>query len=429
MPSPMEKWDELSSSSKWCCISFCLLLLIISCILLGVSFKSVDNNEYCFRYGIYSREVDPDPYTTPGSYFVGLTGSFLCFPGEIQYIDMSGTNFPGTMSCRTFEGLPLTMDVYIEYRLTSDPAELWTMFNEVATDFTFLLILIARSEIRNAVSLYNATDFLDNNRPFINAKMLQTLAGPFDSRHALLIDVQLKDVHLEAEFDKAITAVREVTLRTATEREKLGPVYALERTRYETDLSQARAAQEVAVAVAEGDVLKAINENKTRLIRAKTDAEARLVGLEIGRENQIITAMAQIDRALQERVGALALAQARQQEAMVGFEIERLSALNEELISTIATNATAKQKLVEAQANIDTLALFKQKELQDLQLLQQKMSNAELLRSRYIDALAEQLDAKWFIDYKKISYFLEGGSGAVPCSGGICAVNGTGFQT
>lgn len=83
--------DQMDTKTKVWCISISLSV-IVSTILVGVSFAAVEPLEYGIMYNTISKKIDTDNIYEGGLNWVGLFNKMITFPRTYVSIEYSDNN-------------------------------------------------------------------------------------------------------------------------------------------------------------------------------------------------------------------------------------------------------------------------------------------------------------------------------------------------
>ena len=209
-PRRSERGVVATSSKRLCvgisCCVFALIAIIVTISLVASSFAKVDEGEACMQYSDYTGVLEDEVVLEPTNAFVGPSSDFHCYPKIVQEIEVRRASSPlplphqtpmcsptvlrcfwrgcavpqfkegakgvnRVLGTRTQEGLFISLDIHIEYRLVSEEMkELFLKFGpweNVVSNIT----LIARSELRNTASNYGGLEYLAGDRGLIAANM------------------------------------------------------------------------------------------------------------------------------------------------------------------------------------------------------------------------------------------------------------------
>lgn len=96
-----------------CCVFWTVVLLITVPILIGSSYAVVDEKSWGLLRDDVSRDVETKTYPT-GRYYTGLSKSFLLFPKNYQFIDMTGSS---SVDVRTSDSLRVSVSAVVQVRI------------------------------------------------------------------------------------------------------------------------------------------------------------------------------------------------------------------------------------------------------------------------------------------------------------------------
>ena len=129
-----------------CC--FGLLLLII---LIPVSIKNVQYNEYAIRYDDLTNQIHTDVYEE-GKYVCTPQTTMFVYPNTIQKLSLD-------FDCLSNDGIEMFVEVDIQYQISID--EVFPIFAEFGENKNLVsyLKLVAADSIRDSCGQYMAQDF------------------------------------------------------------------------------------------------------------------------------------------------------------------------------------------------------------------------------------------------------------------------------
>lgn len=190
---------------KYYVCSFCVLL-IVSIILIAVSFRKVASTELGVEYDVWAKTLDDAAKT--GGLHAGPPGyRFIKFPSTQITAEIADT-------CVSRDGLRVNFDVSYQFLM---PA-LWIVpAVRKYRDFTkwgTVVRAAGNSAIQNSCSAFNITNF-QSQRNLIQADMFRELTiklegsnvdlAEHDGVYARAVSLQLKDVDLPAEYTAAVS--------------------------------------------------------------------------------------------------------------------------------------------------------------------------------------------------------------------------------
>jgi len=180
----------------------CVVVLVTSGVLIGVSFSKLDANEVGLDYSSNSLTIDMTQLYSPGVQFLGVGHSFIKFPTNIQSIDMIGS---GSVVARTYDGLQVNLQAKLLFELVKDVNSLASLHLMFPDGYTTPYVEIARSVIRDVASGFTASEFWAYRDNVTNA-MQDALSIKFADVFAKLNNFLLTDFELPLVFQTALTA-------------------------------------------------------------------------------------------------------------------------------------------------------------------------------------------------------------------------------
>ncbi|CAG9317718.1 unnamed protein product [Blepharisma stoltei] len=177
--------------------------LLVTAILLAVSFDSVEYTEYGLDYSSISKSVGTSPYLG-GIYLLGIGHSFIKFPRTVLTIDFSNdakSDRPQIES-RTSDGLEVLLEISFQYELIS--ANLYDLYMNYELKYQYVIENIAIDTLTDQATKYTAYDFF-MNRAKIGTEMQQALDAQLRNKTYTSVPFfQLRDVDLPDAFESAI---------------------------------------------------------------------------------------------------------------------------------------------------------------------------------------------------------------------------------
>ena len=162
--------DEATSMAVGCCG----LLVVISVILLLLSFSAVEPLEVGLHFSKFSNKIVSEKSYTGGRYFLGLGHSFIVFPTQAVTIDF--TNAPGAkqrpLATRTSDGLPITLEISMQYILKQDKIK--DLYTELNTAYEDTFVRFVRDTMLEVAGKYDSYSYW-THRSAIGIEMQQRL--------------------------------------------------------------------------------------------------------------------------------------------------------------------------------------------------------------------------------------------------------------
>jgi regulator of protease activity HflC (stomatin/prohibitin superfamily) len=236
---------------SWCAIICGVLVGII--VIISVSIKKVDNNEYAALYDVHSKQIDDDVRT--GGLHTGTPGfKFIRFPSTFVTQDLQDT-------CLSLDGLRIGFDATFQFQMP----EQWVVPAILKyRDFDTWVKIVASagdSALQHTCSDYGISDF-QNQRGAIQLAMEDSLrlklegqnGTGIDGVYAKTISLQLSNVDLPDRYSEAIS----------------------EKQSANEDIQLAVNQRKQEVTKAETELLSAVEEGRKIADTAKNDANVTL---------------------------------------------------------------------------------------------------------------------------------------------------------
>lgn len=210
-----------------CCISTVVSLIVIIS-LVATSVRNVDHDEYAIVYNSISKVVDPE-VRMEGKHLLPVGSSLIFF--RRTYVTIEFAQEDGDeVECLSRNGLKMVLDMTMQYQWQNGKIiDIFRNFgtNDLAHNF---LMFLARETFREVCSLYDAVDFFGGGnvkdqgktRAAIQEKMRNALTESFSnaSTYADLQQVQLLNIKLPLEVDRAINEVQQADLDSTKARQE-----------------------------------------------------------------------------------------------------------------------------------------------------------------------------------------------------------------
>lgn len=251
----------------------CCVVVVALIILIILSFDTLEYQEMGLNYSWINQQVEKKPFTS-GRYYLGIGNHFIKFPAMVMNVyflnDLSSSTQGPALKSRTKDGLNVDLEVSFQYRL--ELHKLYELYTTLGPDYEKTLVRMAIEQLTTAATMHNAHNFF-NNRTTIGQEMHERLKTHF-AEHACA-DVpflQLRTVHLPAEFETAIqdTQVKQQDIQIASAEQSQN------RVAYETRVLQAIQAVNVMnnQALAEAQATAAQNEAFCKQYEVTTNLQA-----------------------------------------------------------------------------------------------------------------------------------------------------------
>ncbi len=185
----------------WIGLSAIGILTLI--IILVSSFSSIGVGQIGLDYSSMFKSIDKATYGS-GFYYIGLTHSFLKFPGVVQNIEFSNeakANM-GPIKSRTLDGLEVQLEISFQYRLMFE--RLHDMYMKYGKNYEKIFIYSAVDVLTDMTTKFTAYKFF-YDRQLIGDSMRSQLALTFNTTcFAVVESLQLRTVDLPNEFEASI---------------------------------------------------------------------------------------------------------------------------------------------------------------------------------------------------------------------------------
>lgn len=214
------------------------VILFISFFLIGFSVTVLEPLQYGLEYNQKTITLDTGKVWYSGRYWQGLGMSFVSFPMQQQIMIFSGklkteksqkagAKFSETnqiydsINCRSVEGITLTMDIFMAYRLTTSKedkkrvAQLAEIHANFGTDWNTIIRMLAHAHIRNVASRYKAFDFFQK-REEIGEDLFKTIEKSLFEFHFNLVNIFMINLQFPPNFEEAIMKTQIVVQETQT---------------------------------------------------------------------------------------------------------------------------------------------------------------------------------------------------------------------
>jgi len=312
-------------------------------ICLALNWHKVGETEVCIAYDKYTQAYDSVPLSSPGLHSIGPTRSLLCFPTNVQVLELD-------LSCRTSEGLSLDLKVDVEYRL--QPSEVINLFREVNMNYEALYTRIALSEIRSTASKFAGMTYLtenpgQGNRENISLTMQTDLSSALAAYHANVLHVHMSAVGLPTSFEQAFTTVESLKLEQRQVAANLQVELQRARINNQTKVIEIMAANDQQRVEAEIAIKQAQQGRSAALVTAEQEGRKRMVQAQSSRETSVISAQAQVETAVAARDAAVTKARIEGEAALRQAESARASILAQEKARVATAEIARNGELIE----------------------------------------------------------------------------------
>lgn len=191
---------------KWCAV---FVVTLVSSVLLGCSFAILTPLQMGILLDSNLMDVDDSTTHFTGRRFVGLGRSFIKFPityDIVQYGTDEGADY-GPVSCRSSDGLPVTVQGSFAYKLSRNPKDLVRLYRAVGDEderpWHILYMKFGLAAIRDVTARYKVEDFFPKREQIANDMQLainNAVAKLYASVHVF----ELTNMNFPREFADAI---------------------------------------------------------------------------------------------------------------------------------------------------------------------------------------------------------------------------------
>lgn len=263
----------MSSAQQACAMCFCCGL-VLTIVLVAISFQSLAATEWGLDYSVWTLSVSEQPYSA-GMYYLGLGHSFIRFPNTYQNIQFSAED-NDLLYTRSSDGLPLTLGVSFQYKLIQK--DLHQLYMNYKLNYDHILKNVATNIIANVACNYTAYNFFNDKQSIAVAMYRELNAYVLPHLWIIIESVQLVLVQLPGNFEDSILESISVKQNiTTTEKNKAN----MEVT-FATQIMAANQTAVQTVTLAEGTAQKII---------AIAEANAIVIEQNVGAEVQAYLAM------------------------------------------------------------------------------------------------------------------------------------------
>ncbi len=137
----------------------CCIGILLAIILIPVSLRQVEFNEYAIRYNDLTKQTDSEEYIEGRYVFTPQTKLFL-YDALIQKLSVE-------LQCLTRDGISMQIDVDIQYAIPKNAVyDIWDEFGKEQQIDKYMR-LVAMDSIRDTISLFPASSFYKNRYMFL----------------------------------------------------------------------------------------------------------------------------------------------------------------------------------------------------------------------------------------------------------------------
>lgn len=331
----------------------CLSSVLIIAVLLGVSIDRVETDEVCQIFYQDGSVIKTE--SKAGYVMVGPGQEKHCIPLSMlrmTFDQISGDELNRVVSCRTAEGLEVTLEIDIEYQYEASNIDKTIERTGLPGDDTApRLLRTARSEIRNAASQYSVTQFLTGSRSIIASQIqhsLQRKLKDVDGVFVTIVKVNLLHIDVYEPFEAKYQAVEDARLEAKKVKEDQN-LMKIEETR----LTET---QEIAAYAENGKLLQEaasrtavaqLQQAKEKTV-ANTRAQSDFIAADSDRKQRLIRVQSKLAEAKEDRELQLAQIIRQNTEKLTRAETNRSNLISTEQARVLMAHAKAEQAKKEA---------------------------------------------------------------------------------
>lgn len=218
-----------------CGCATCVILTVTTVILIILGFSKLQVNEVGIDYSSNSLTLNTKTLYTNGIVWLGIGHSFIKYPRNQLELNMEGGN---SIVARTNDGLVVTLQTKILYKLEPDIDKLASLYLMFKEDFEIPIENICRSVIRDVASEFTAFQFW-SERENITTAMQDSLTTRLDDIFVRVETFLLSAFILPKTFQDVID-------KTEVQKQEMNKVvYELERVNQETQATILQAEEQV----------------------------------------------------------------------------------------------------------------------------------------------------------------------------------------
>ncbi|PYE51833.1 prohibitin family protein [Deinococcus yavapaiensis] len=161
-----------------------------------------------------------------GIHFVTpIVDNVILYDARLQELTLSrtgedGTNADESIQARSKEGLGISADVTVQFRLKRDEAA--QLHSQLGPRYIITVIRPqVRSKVRDAIGQFNAADIISTQRQAVEARITEELREVLERNHLELDSVLLRELRIPESVAKAIEEKQTAEQQVAVERNRL----------------------------------------------------------------------------------------------------------------------------------------------------------------------------------------------------------------
>jgi len=195
--------------------------------MFAAAFELLGALEYGLEVNNNSRKIYSDELVTPGRYWLGLGHHFKTFPRNTQILIFStslraeksskagagfseAASFFPTIKARTQEGLPVTLDVVVFYKLgvpdleePSIPQQLTDLYSKFELNYNDMIQRVVNFEMRNVAAEIKALEYF-SRRAELGDNFRNALIAALEEYYIRVTQVSITNIGFSAAFESTI---------------------------------------------------------------------------------------------------------------------------------------------------------------------------------------------------------------------------------
>lgn len=185
------------------CVISILVLLILACIVLLMSFGSLEYTEIGLCHSWIGSSISDKGYKH-GLHLIGFGNQFIAFPSTLVTIGFAQGrgNVAGPLESRTIDGLTVEIECSFQYQLTEDT--IYEVYNKFGDEYHNIFVSLATEAITAEATKWTAAEWFHNITE-IQVSMEGSMEHEFRSEaNTQIVNFQLISVGLPSEYDTEI---------------------------------------------------------------------------------------------------------------------------------------------------------------------------------------------------------------------------------
>lgn len=169
----------------------CCIGILLTIILLPLSFNYVPPNTVGIKIDKTSRRVSLDNYYPEGRYFLGPTVDFFLFPTDVQTLDDS-------ITARALDGYAIRIAYAVQYQLV--PEKIVDLYKKHNLKYGTIYRRIARERVLAAIGNHDSNGFYRDREEILNM-MFSDICEKLYPEHAKCWGMQFTEINLAPQLE------------------------------------------------------------------------------------------------------------------------------------------------------------------------------------------------------------------------------------